>query len=72
MKNVTFDPPFLKGLYFKKSRIRETKHLLTNADSSTNTKNPASKAKFAGKRRRKKEDKKCAAIYTLYKHKFHI
>ena len=32
----------------KKSRIRETKHLSTNAVSSTDTKkNPASKAKFA-------------------------
>ena len=41
----------------EKSRIRETKQLLTDADGSTNTKkNPASKAKFA------KKKKKCAAF----------
>ena len=30
----------------KKSRTRETKHPSTDVDSSTNTENPASKAKF--------------------------
>ena len=50
-----------------KSRIRETKNLLTNADSSTNTKkNLASKAKFT------KKNKKNSArrFYTLYDQKF--
>ena len=38
----------------EKSRIRETKQLLTDVDSSTNTKkNPASKAKFAQKKQKK-------------------
>ena len=36
----------------KKSRIREAKHLLTDADSSTNTKkNPTNMTKFAGKKK---------------------
>ena len=49
----------------KKSHLRETKHLLTDADGSTNTRNPASKAKFA-----KKQTFFVRQFYTIYKQKF--
>ena len=55
-------------LQSQKSRIWETKHRSTNADSSTNTnKNPASRAKFLPK----KLTFFARRFYTLYEQKFY-
>ena len=60
LTNSSYEPyeTYVSGFTFllqqegpKKSRIQETKHLSTDADSSTDTKkNPASKAKLAKKK----------------------
>ena len=42
-------------IWRKKSRIQETKHFSTDADSSTDTKKPNSKAKFAKKKKKKQK-----------------